>query len=150
MERGRLGKPIVRHPPGLNVSQSHSSGWTAAAVSIGFPVGIDIELIRPVRSADRILEHLRGSTDIVKQGPENGRCEFLAEWTAREAITKAIGVGMRAMARLQFAGRSTGEFCRYRDPLDEREWWVRHLTLSSNRFVCAVAYPRAFEVRIVS
>ncbi|MGW4234037.1 4'-phosphopantetheinyl transferase family protein [Streptomyces sp. NPDC004980] len=95
----RHGPPAVVRPPGpFRISISHSSGCFLLAVA-RVPVGVDVERIRAVdtdsmaRVALTAAEHLH-----VRKAPpgiERSRA-FLRCWTRKEAVLKAIGIGLAA------------------------------------------------------
>ena len=85
------GKPYIEGNP-MHFSVSHSENMIACAIS-EFPVGIDIERIRPIPTTaqERIctkteLEYLFSAKD---EGERNLR--FLHLWTRKEAVFKTDG-----------------------------------------------------------
>lgn len=105
LAHGPAGNPVVRvaaladpGPVELPVSVSRAGQVVVVAARAAGPVGVDVEEIRPLPalalarrwfSADE-LAWLAGR-------PEVGRAaEFLRLWTAKEAVGKALGLGLRA------------------------------------------------------
>ena len=95
-----LGKPSLLRPDnsGLHFNVTHSGEWVMAAVSRQ-PVGIDVEVARP-------LSHLDGMARRVLSGEELARWRALAElsqrtaeffrtWVQKEAVTKLDGRGLQ-------------------------------------------------------
>lgn len=91
------GPPAVLLPAtSLRISISHTVGCAALAVSQE-PVGVDVEQRRnlPVERLSRVVlsgserEHLAAHPE----GPERDR-EFLRCWTRKEAVLKAVGIGI--------------------------------------------------------
>ncbi|MFI6673908.1 4'-phosphopantetheinyl transferase family protein [Kribbella sp. NPDC050470] len=95
------GTPSLHHTPtgqphidGLSVSLSRTPTLTAAAASFAAPVGIDIEDLHPRevgglarRWFDPLeLQWLTGQADQLTA--------FLHLWTAKEAVGKALGLGL--------------------------------------------------------
>jgi 4'-phosphopantetheinyl transferase len=94
------GKPrLADIPPGLDLrfNVSHSGAAAAYAFALGAEVGIDIEAPRPDFD-DAQIEASMLPLDLIDQilaVPAARRQEaFLEEWTAREALAKATGLGM--------------------------------------------------------
>ncbi len=90
--RTEQGKPYL-NDSSLQFNLSHSGDFAACAVS-EFPVGIDIEVLRPVRpelskkvcaKEEHVYIHPHGQFDSVR---------FLRLWTAKEAFLKQRGEGI--------------------------------------------------------
>jgi 4'-phosphopantetheinyl transferase len=93
------GRPRVRAGGvELPVSVSHVDGVVAVAACRAGPVGVDVERRRPVPAealARRWFEPAAATW--VRQRPAGRRAEgFLLLWTAKEAVGKALGLGLRA------------------------------------------------------
>jgi 4'-phosphopantetheinyl transferase len=83
----QAGKPFVNAPVGIGIS--HSADFAVAACGLG-PVGIDVELDRPLPSA------------LVKTlAADNGGAAMPAtlRWSCKEAVLKYFGFGMRLDGR---------------------------------------------------
>ncbi|MFI7062101.1 4'-phosphopantetheinyl transferase family protein [Kribbella sp. NPDC050124] len=92
------GTPSLHHAPsgqpriaGLAVSLSRSHSWIAAAASFAAPIGIDIEDIHP-REVNALANRWFTPTELhwMSRQPDTMRA-FLRLWTAKEAVTKALG-----------------------------------------------------------
>ncbi|GAB7065184.1 hypothetical protein JCM12681A_68940 [Streptomyces mexicanus] len=111
------GPPQLDHPAvPLAISLSRTAGWGVFAVGAGPAIGIDAEELRPVREAllsDTVLTVAeRGHLDAVAAGSARQRA-FHRVWTRKEAVVKAVGVGL--------AGTELGRL----ETLPEREGPVR-------------------------
>lgn len=96
------GKPLLPDFPGLGISLSDSHGWNALALSPAGPVGVDLELVRPLdwaamlpmicdaAEADAARQAICGADD---------PAGFFRCWAVKEAVLKAAGTGMRGNAR---------------------------------------------------
>lgn len=94
------GRPRIRCAPGIpepSVSIGHSDGGIAVAASNAGPVGVDVENVRPLPAltlAERWLDE--DETAWLRRLPAERRAEaFLRLWTAKEAVGKALGTGLR-------------------------------------------------------
>ena len=103
LENDEGGRPYLRNCP-YYVSISHSDGAVACAVSEN-PVGIDIEKIKPVRTAlvnyvclPDEREFVGPTGDIITDGEVLHR--FFAVWTAKEAAFKKAGGSMLSVNTL--------------------------------------------------
>jgi len=101
VSREPTGQPVVRTAGGSGarvwVSLSYGPGLLAVAASLAGPVGIDLEgETRPEisRLAKRWFDPVEA--DWLRERPAADRPrDFLLLWTAKEALGKALGVGLR-------------------------------------------------------
>ena len=85
----------------LRFNVSHSSELALIAVSWGRELGVDLERVRPIGEADRIvasffspgeqIEFTAIADDVKPQA-------FLRGWTRKEAILKGLGIGLAGLA----------------------------------------------------
>lgn len=95
--RNRWGKPHLTNQPHVHFNSSYSGSQMAVAIGHR-PVGVDIELVRPVveRDALRTLHLTTSEQSELLAVDEDRRDElFLVAWTRKEACAKAIGAGLR-------------------------------------------------------
>ena len=92
--RDEKGKPYIKDNP-VYISISHSGDFAAAAFH-NSPVGIDIEVLRPVdiRLKNRICTN--SDLDYLKQCADKTQeyLKILEIWTAKESYFKMIGTGI--------------------------------------------------------
>ncbi len=87
------GQPYLQDYPNLEISISHSKTIVAIAISKGFQVGVDVELIHPrlMKVADRFLN----PTELVVFNSLStiiDKIQFLTiVWSAKEALFKILG-----------------------------------------------------------
>lgn len=100
---GAHGKPSLAGGPAFNLSDSEDS--LAIVVAAEGRIGIDIERLRPIESAEGIADRFFHAVERAAlralpagQGDEG----FLLAWTRKEAFIKAAGVGL-SMPLDQFA-----------------------------------------------
>ncbi len=94
---GPHGKPeLIGHQLAFNTSRSDDT-FAVALASRG-QVGVDVEKFRPISGYEEITRgFLRNEAPIVFSGPEERRHRsFLRIWTCKEAVVKAIGLGLTA------------------------------------------------------
>lgn len=98
--RSERGKPALggdRADSGLTFNLSHSGSWLAIVVGCDTPVGIDLEIDhRRPRSGDLAARFFsaREARWLREQDEPFLSRQFLNQWTAREALAKAIGQGL--------------------------------------------------------
>lgn len=94
-----FGKPRLRDAAFLEFNLSHSAGDCLVAIGDGHPVGVDIEVVKPVADAEALARRHFTATEQAElagvAGEERQRA-FLACWTRKEACLKALGVGLSA------------------------------------------------------
>jgi 4'-phosphopantetheinyl transferase len=111
LRSGGQGKPELDHetPPAeqpgrphrLRFNVSHSGGVALVAVCNGREIGVDLEMIRPIGEADRIVAsffspgELAAFTAIAAADKPQA---FMRGWTRKEAILKGLGVGLAGLA----------------------------------------------------
>lgn len=103
---GPFGKPQLARtsdePPALHFNVSHSGELVLIAVSIRFPVGVDVEEVRPESEWAEIASDVVSPEDYARwyQLPFEARTRtFFQAWTRREAALKATGLGLSAVDR---------------------------------------------------
>ena len=100
--RDRRGVPVVGGHDGLTVSVSHGGGITLVAVARGCQVGVDLEPDRP-GPWRRLPENALTSNELFELERDDGARRtplFLRYWTLKEALLKAVGVGLAIEPRL--------------------------------------------------
>ncbi|AKS42718.1 4'-phosphopantetheinyl transferase family protein [Wenzhouxiangella marina] len=94
-DKPRLGG--VHEDSGLSFNVSHSDRWLAIGLVRDQEVGVDIEAEREMRRAGDLARRYFSGPDCERidqlDEPERSSC-FLNQWTAREALVKAVGCGL--------------------------------------------------------
>jgi 4'-phosphopantetheinyl transferase len=94
------GKPrltITKGPFQLFFNVAHSAGMALVAVKVGCEVGVDVELLREVSHWQEIAHryfHDGEVRAILALPPAERALAFLRCWTAKEAVLKALGIGL--------------------------------------------------------
>ncbi|ODU00868.1 MAG: hypothetical protein ABS79_02660 [Planctomycetes bacterium SCN 63-9] len=100
---GPHGKPHLEPPSGnrtptpVDFNVSHSGGLAVVAATRGRALGIDVEQIRRIREADRIVETFFTEVERAQYMSiaDHGRdAAFMRGWTRKEAILKGLGKGL--------------------------------------------------------
>ncbi|WP_433162326.1 4'-phosphopantetheinyl transferase family protein [Kribbella sp. CA-247076] len=96
------GSPVLRHEAtgrpyvdGLDVSISHSRNLLAVAAAVTGPVGVDVEDVYP-RAVSGLAARWFDPSELewMARQPDE-LVAFLHLWTAKEAVGKALGLGLR-------------------------------------------------------
>jgi hypothetical protein len=86
------GRP---HVPGLAVSLSHTHHLVAVAAAADGPIGVDVEELHP-REVRELANRWFASEELDWMSAQPSQLEaFLRLWTAKEAVGKALGRGLR-------------------------------------------------------
>lgn len=99
MERSRFGKPRLTRYPRLHFSISYSSHYVMVGIGEDEPVGVDVEVVRPIEDAAELMGmHFTAAEQAkVRSGGASGTCvsrRFLEIWVRKEACLKAFGCGL--------------------------------------------------------
>ena len=85
-----LGKPYLKEFPGVQFNLSHSGPYGVCAISSA-PVGVDVELVRPLRQDVAKRFFTETEQGWLTQRPPK---EFFYLWTRKESFSKALGKGL--------------------------------------------------------
>lgn len=88
------GKPWLPDHPALHISLSHSGGLVVCAAA-AVPVGVDVELPRPLRPGLAARWFHPDEQALLARDP----AAFFDLWMAKEAVLKEIGCGLGAGLR---------------------------------------------------
>jgi 4'-phosphopantetheinyl transferase len=111
------GKPELDFPnidgkePPVRFNVSHSSDLAVIAVCRGRELGVDLEQVRAIGEAERIVESFFSADELAEFGridPDKKAMAFLRGWTRKEAILKGLGVGIAGLADRHETGFGTG------------------------------------------
>jgi 4'-phosphopantetheinyl transferase len=146
LETGAKGKPVLAGGARVEFNMTHSGAWASFAFTIGCPIGIDLEVIRPVSEAHAIAALFfcpEETAEILSLPPSECDSGFFRCWTRKEAYVKAIGNGLltplnefRVALRLNDPPR----FIHLAADLSAAKMWHLH-DLSSGDYAAAIAYP---------
>lgn len=93
---GDHGKPAWSDSP-YEFNIAHSGDVVLIALSASLPVGVDVELVRPISDMVRIWRHSFHAceiADLESLPPDEAVVGFFRCWTRKEAVAKALGLGL--------------------------------------------------------
>ncbi|MGK5532616.1 alpha/beta fold hydrolase [Streptomyces sp. URMC 129] len=97
LHRGRHGKPLLTDSPHVHVNLSHSGPFAAVAVTAAGPVGVDVEVPRPVGDPGGLARTMMSDAEYARwralDEPAASEALF-RHWTYKEAVLKALGLGL--------------------------------------------------------
>jgi 4'-phosphopantetheinyl transferase len=94
---GNMGKPSLTKELTIEFNVSHSGDLFVCAVTSGQLVGVDVELIRPLRDIPSIAKNFFSPAEqshLVDLDEEHRTLAFYECWTRKEAVIKATGQGL--------------------------------------------------------
>lgn len=101
IESAAGGKPRIvaaDNPLDLRFNLTHSGSLAVLVVAGGVEVGVDVEIVRPIRAFESMLPRCLAPAEreaILQQPLASRDREFLRYWTHKEAYLKAVGEGLR-------------------------------------------------------
>jgi 4'-phosphopantetheinyl transferase len=144
----RFGKPSLpcacSGEPELHFNVSHAGEFALLAISRNAPVGIDIERRDTALDVDSLLPQTLSAAE--RQLPADQRVDFFECWTAKEAVLKALGLGVSEhLQQLSILASATTGAGRYRLHHDAKAWPV----LAAQRLMPPTGYAAslAWQVR---
>jgi 4'-phosphopantetheinyl transferase len=147
------GKPELRDGSGVCFNLSHSHELAALAVVFGRSVGIDVELCDGARVRPGLVSRALSASEAatLSAAPESTRpVLFFHMWTAKEAVLKARGVGLRGgLDRVQVALEADRLHVRELDPslAGPAGWEVAALPLTDGYVGAVAVEPPAGTLR---
>jgi 4'-phosphopantetheinyl transferase len=100
LRQGEYGRPVLalESPQALDFNWSHSGEQALVAIAHGIAPGVDLEWVRPRRSALEIARRYFAADELAWleaiDKPAARELAFLRLWTAKEAVLKAHGRGI--------------------------------------------------------
>jgi 4'-phosphopantetheinyl transferase len=135
---GVQGKPTLMDrgaAPGLEFNLSDSQDIALAAVTLHQPIGVDVERVREIPELDCITPSILAPEELdclrQREGPDR-LAAFLRFWTCKEAIIKAMGVGLSANLKRIVVDAEAAAASRWftvHVPTSGRTWSVRSLPI---------------------
>lgn len=96
-ERPTLAAEARRRANPLDFNLSHSDGLALIAVTRRAPLGVDLELLRPINDALALAERHYLGDEIARVSKASGVLRdraFFTCWTRKEAVLKSTGAGL--------------------------------------------------------
>ncbi|MGB2692924.1 MAG: 4'-phosphopantetheinyl transferase superfamily protein [Thermodesulfobacteriota bacterium] len=142
----KYGKPRINSEINLEkikFNASHSKNLVVYAITQNTEIGIDLEYIREVSKADKIVSRYFGEEEskfYYSQPDDKKDLAFFTLWTRKEAYSKAKGMGIGLPGKkfdLNLASPTHNKVNKNREP----EWSIIDIEIDSD-YVAAVATER--------
>lgn len=137
------GKPSIHGPSntvGLTFNVTHSGDWALLAFGLSIELGVDVECLRIERNVAGLAKRHYPPYQVQKlltpPVPIRKR-DFLQEWTRREAVGKALGVGISVTAEAY-------EFA----IADAAQWSIQDIEVDRDHVAAVAARARNIKVRL--
>lgn len=128
------GKPYLLEaglPYPLEFNISHCEDLMLAVISVAGMVGVDLERVQPIDGSEQIIMRYFSDNDLkmvqsLKNDKRNGA--FIAAWTRREALGKALGGGLAGVARPDYMSPEGEDAIlpgQFEMKNDNGWWWLR-------------------------
>lgn len=104
LRRLSSGALVLEGAPAITVNVSHTRGLAAAAISTEGQVGIDVEFVDLTLDHAAVTArfyHADERAALARLPPLQRRAAFFALWTGKEAVAKALGMGLERELLLQ-------------------------------------------------
>jgi 4'-phosphopantetheinyl transferase len=91
------GKPRLAHARGIGFNMSHSGGVVLIGFARDLAIGVDVEALRDVPERPNIVRryfHPGEAADFASLSADQAAGTFFRCWSRKEAVVKALGVGM--------------------------------------------------------
>ncbi|HVF62611.1 MAG TPA: 4'-phosphopantetheinyl transferase superfamily protein [Casimicrobiaceae bacterium] len=144
IRRGKRGRPFVPDQSSFDFNVSHTRNVALIAVTrrTGHRIGVDVEhedrRVNHARLAQRVLTAAERRR-IAGQPEDDLRRSFLRVWTAKEAMSKATGDGLRApMRQLDVELSPTLRLLDGPPPYEPHQWQLHGLEVP-NRYLATLA-----------
>lgn len=95
------GRPRVIGHDDIALSLSHSGDRVGVAVTVGVPVGLDVETASG-RATEDLIDYALNDTEraaVAGLAPEDAAAAFFTYWARKEALMKATGRGLKIPLR---------------------------------------------------
>lgn len=146
-----FGKPHLVGCASLNFNLSHSGDQAVLAIREGTPVGIDIERVRALEHDDIAARYFcaREAAWIdARPSEEERRTAFFQTWTLKEAVVKAMGMGMSLpLSGFEISAAEAPPRIVVPPRGSPLLWQLRLLSAPAG-YLCALAAPGASDVEV--
>lgn len=143
---GSKGKPALAPASNVEFNLTHCGGLAAFAFTVGCPIGVDLERIRPIAEAQDIAGRFfcpEESAEILSLPPSECERAFFRCWTRKEAYIKAIGDGLSAPLdefRVTVQPNQPAQFIHLAHDTDAAKAWTLHDLCLASDHAAALAY----------
>lgn len=142
LETNEFGKPYLNHHA-LEFNLSHSGNIVLLAISSFYPIGVDVEKIEVLDDYDSFMQIFHSSeiTHFQTIKREKNDFELMKIWTHKEAISKALGLGLQIDMNMISLNHNDGVVKMNTIPSRFPQAWSLHTLHPSHGYIGAIAVP---------
>ncbi len=146
--RDRFGKPSLAHRTDVSFNLAHAEGVALIAVTIGRPVGVDVERVTDLDDAFDVAEICFAPAErrVLHAAPAaHVSATFFNCWTRKEAFIKAVGTGLSAPLQafeVTLAPDTPARLCRVSGSARVAATWTMEALEPAPGYVGALAVRR--------
>jgi 4'-phosphopantetheinyl transferase len=145
------GKPRVVQAPSVHFSLSHSGDEALLALSDTLVIGADLERVRSLEHLDLARRNFHPSEVVaIESQPDEReqRLAFFRIWTLKEAVVKALGVGLSMPLDSFAVSIATSPPTMSLPPGDASEvWWLQQQVTGD--YCRALVAPSGVDVELI-
>jgi 4'-phosphopantetheinyl transferase len=151
-ETTSLGKPHL--PSGPSFSIAHSGNLVLIGVAREGRLGVDVEAIRSLPDLDQVARHSFAADEVARllqlAPPERLR-SFFRLWSRKEAVLKALGLGVSALESISVSSdpTTTNALLRLEQPGEDAAAWVVVAHRCGDDVEAAIAWDRPLHEVVV-
>jgi len=151
----KFGKPSLDpeyHPQNIRFNLSHSKNLALYAITKNREIGIDVEYIRCVDKADKIVGRFfsKDEGEFYYSQPKNKKnWAFFTLWTRKEAYSKARGMGIGLPTRefdLELSPHNLGHTNNIRAKNKESKWSLIDIEIDSEYLAALATEGNDFKI----
>jgi len=142
LETNEFGKPYLNNHA-LEFNLSHSGNMVLLAISSFYPIGVDVEKIDVVDDCGSFMQifHPSEITHFQTIKREKNYFELMKIWTHKEAISKALGLGLQIDMNKIALNHNDGIIKINIIPSRFPQEWSLHTLHPSDGYIGAIAVP---------
>jgi 4'-phosphopantetheinyl transferase len=145
---GPQGKPAVdagTEGVELGFNLTHSEELALVGVTIGRPIGVDLEVVRPFEDVKDVTARIFSARELAEfqsLAPSQQKPAFFSAWTRKEAVVKATGLGFStdvAEVEVTFAPDVPARLVSLHGDAEAAAGWTLRELGTAPRYAAAVA-----------
>lgn len=152
IHRSKYGKPYIQeiNKSNINFNLSHSNKKIIISFYI-FDIGVDIEYIRTLTDIESISKFIFSEQEqlILTRYVDDAKIyKFFEIWTKKEALLKAIGIGLNDYARNVYTNAYNNIYILNNLPKSNMNFNIVEIHLTNKNYIANLAYANIINPKI--